>query len=260
MRANSHARPSFSTPQSEPSMTFSLVYEKYLVVFHLKCSMPWEISYHLSCCFLVLWYCLGSVRHWPCSAKGYDYVRENGLGYLSNVVDEGWRILSWSDVVMHLMVTPVEWGKKWNKHVIAVHRIKQQGWLCLLSLVYFSCADCSFVLRLLSFPPQPPVSGSVFQTQCETRTVASWHTEGVLVLVAAVHSKVIWHLKTMLCAIAHSLRQACWRRCLAKGPLLTHPPPPLTSLKPAAKCFREEDGLIVSATTMPLLHFSLFPS
>lgn len=142
-----------------------------------------------------------------------------------------------------------------KKNVIAISHVRQQKWLCLLSLVYFFSVPCAFVL--LSLPPSPLyVSGSVFQTECETRIVASWHTEGVLVLVAAVHSKVIWHLKAMLCAIAHSLRQACWHCCLAKRPLLSS----LTNLKLAAKCFREEDGLIVSATAMPLLHFSLFPS
>lgn len=57
-------------------------------------------------------------------------------------------------------------------------------------------------------------------------------------------------------APAHSLRQACWL-AQPKDPLL--PPLPFTSLMPAAKCFREEDGLIVSVTAIPLLHFSPFP-
>lgn len=107
------------------------------------------------------------------------------------------------------------WAEGWDKRNMSAATDNRN--VCPLSL---SLSPFSLRLCPLSLPSPPCVPDRVW---CETRIVASWHTEGVLMLVAAVHSKVIWHPKAMLCAIAHSLRQACWRRCLAKGPLLSPP-------------------------------------
>lgn len=72
---------------------------KYLVLPHLKCGTPGRLWYHYSA--------TKKMKSLPCLAKGYDYVSERGLGYLSNVAEEGWGFLSLSDVVTHSLFAHV---------------------------------------------------------------------------------------------------------------------------------------------------------
>lgn len=58
-------------------------------------------------------------------------------------------ILSLSHVAMHSLFVLGELRHK--KNVIAISHVRQQKWLCLLSLVYFFSVPCAFVL--LSLPP-----------------------------------------------------------------------------------------------------------
>lgn len=140
-------------------------------------------------------------KSWPHLAKGYEYVSGRGLRWLM------WRGGGLGDFVSEqcsdaLSVLPcgLNDGIKWT-------RAPQKTPLLLPS----------------ALPPPHPYDPD--RVWCEACIAASWHTGGVLMLVAAVHSGVIRHPKAMLCAIADSLRQACWCRCLAKR-TPPHPTPP----------------------------------
>lgn len=62
-------------------------------------------------------------------------------------------ILSLSDVAMHSMVVRLD-ELRHKKNVIAMSHVRQQKWLCLLSLVYFFSVPCAFCSSFsLSLPP-----------------------------------------------------------------------------------------------------------
>lgn len=153
------------------------------------------------------------------------------------------RAVTLSDVLTHFMVTRE--GKKEKEHVITNRRRGQYRFLCLFSLV------CIFLPRLL-YSPLPLYIAALLGTK-------HWHCDiqmecSRLKLLST--PRVFEHLKAWC---ARTFTQTSMFTCPAKRPP-SNPPLPFASLLLAAKCFREEDGLIVSVTAIPLLHFSPFPS